>query len=133
LLDRAVEIDFLAACRRHGAQLLAYSPLANGMLTGKVSDSGTFPAATRMAERRHLLTTERLAALSRIRTWCIKHQITMVEAAFGYLLSEPLVGAVIFAAMNAGQIRQNVSAAQWVPSAQEYEELRRLTAPAEGT
>ena len=43
LLHRGVEKDVLPFCRDHGIGVIVYSPIAQGLLTGKVTMDRTFP------------------------------------------------------------------------------------------
>src|SRR5690554_5726971 len=43
LLRREIEADVLPYAREHGIAILAYSPLARGLLTGKFTPDTTFP------------------------------------------------------------------------------------------
>ena len=51
----------------------------------------------------------------------------LVELAFGWLLSNPLVGGVIAGASTPEQVRQNVSAAAWQLTTAEITEIDELT------
>lgn len=51
LLDRRVENELLPACSRHGIGLLAWSPLAMGMLAGRYASGAPVPAESRAARR----------------------------------------------------------------------------------
>src|SRR5579862_3984020 len=43
MLDRALEAEYLPFARRHNIAVLAYSPLANGLLTGRIDPDREFP------------------------------------------------------------------------------------------
>ena len=51
LLDRRIENELLPACRRHGLGVLAWSPLAMGMLAGRYSTPGSPEAGSRATLR----------------------------------------------------------------------------------
>jgi aryl-alcohol dehydrogenase-like predicted oxidoreductase len=51
LLDRYVEAEVLALCRKHGLAFQAFSPLAGGWLTGKYRRGEAVPEGSRMAQR----------------------------------------------------------------------------------
>ena len=53
--------------------------------------------------------------------------VTMLEVAIGGLAAMPTVASVIAGATSVDQVRRNVVAGLWVPSAEDLEELRRLT------
>ena len=51
LLDRRVENELLPLCREHGLGLLAWAPMAMGILAGRYDDASGFPAGSRAALR----------------------------------------------------------------------------------
>jgi aryl-alcohol dehydrogenase-like predicted oxidoreductase len=56
--------------------------------------------------------------------------ISILEGAIGGLSAMPTVGSVIAGATSAEQVKQNVAAAQWVPSGDDLEVLLEITKPA---
>ena len=51
LLDRRLENEMLPACQRHGVGVLAWSPMAMGMLAGRYADGAPKPLDSRVAQR----------------------------------------------------------------------------------
>ncbi len=51
LLDRRIENELLPACQRHGLGVLAWSPMAMGMLAGRYAEGLVAPAESRAALR----------------------------------------------------------------------------------
>ena len=52
----------------------------------------------------------------------------MIELAFGWLLREPAVASVIAGATSPEQVAQNVGAAGWTLSPEDFAEIDRITA-----
>ena len=59
---------------------------------------------------------------------CAQRGRSLIELAFGWLLSRPLVGCVIAGASRPEQIEQNVKALGWTLDAAEMREVDRLSA-----
>lgn len=51
LLDRRIENELIPACERHGLGVLAWSPMAMGMLAGRYASADAPPADSRVAAR----------------------------------------------------------------------------------
>ena len=51
LLDRRIENELVPLCRKHGLGIIAWSPLAMGLLTGRYSTADPFPIESRAALR----------------------------------------------------------------------------------
>lgn len=122
LLFRAAEFELLPVCVRCGVGVLCYSPLAEGLLTGKFSDADGVPAGrarTRhfrkdRAQARHDedgAEAETFAAIDRIRPVARRLGLPMSQLALAWLLHQPGVTAVIAGARNPQQARENAAAA----------------------
>ncbi len=116
LLARAAEREVLPAAERYGLGFFPYFPLHNGLLTGKFTRDGG-PASSRiMSSRRHVWENAPWDALDEFRVFCAERDITMLQAAFGWLLARPAVSSVIAGATSAAQIEANAAAGTaWSP------------------
>jgi aryl-alcohol dehydrogenase-like predicted oxidoreductase len=84
------------------------------------------PAGTRIFDRSHLVTEEKLDRVDRLASWGEEHGRTLVELAIGWLTAQPAVGSVIAGASTPGQVRANVEAATWRPTAAELRAIGDL-------
>ena len=123
LLEREVEDELVPALEQLGIGLLPYFPLANGLLTGKYRRGGPAPAGTRLAGRvpDDDATWERIDALEAVAE---ARGLSLLDVAIGGLAAMPAVSSVIAGATTPEQVRANVAAGEWVPSADELAELR---------
>jgi aryl-alcohol dehydrogenase-like predicted oxidoreductase len=134
LLHRQPEDDgVLQACTERGLRLLPFFPLASGMLTGKYHPGEPAPQGSRLAglppERSsRFLNDASLGAVSRLTAFAEERGHTLLELAFGYLLSSPAVPSVIAGATRPAQIAANTGARGWRMTADEVTEARRLAA-----
>ncbi|MGN7948123.1 aldo/keto reductase [Microbacterium sp. 22215] len=120
LLARAAEREVLPAVERYGLGFFPYFPLHNGLLTGKFTREGG-PASSRiMSARRHVWENAPWDAIEAFRDFCSERGITMLQAAFGWLLANPVVSSVIAGATSVEQIEANAEAGDaWRPDAEE--------------
>ncbi len=123
LLDRRAELEVTPAAEEFGLGVLPYFPLANGLLTGKYAP-GHAPEGSRLSHTRtnmvHDADWEQLGAFSR---FAKQRGLTEIEVAFSWLAAQKSVASVIAGATRPEQVRQNASAADWVPSAADLAEL----------
>jgi aryl-alcohol dehydrogenase-like predicted oxidoreductase len=117
LLYREPESGVLAFCERTGTAFLPYFPLAMGLLTGKFKAGEPPPEGTRLAlmgERgADQLSEPRLAAVAALGELAGRHGHSVLDLAFGWLLSRAPVASVIAGATKPEQIRANVAAGEW--------------------
>lgn len=127
LLARAAEREVLPAVERYGLGFFPYFPLHNGLLTGKFTRDGG-PASSRiMTSRRHVWEDAPWDALEQLNAFCADRGITMLQAAFGWLLANPSVSSVIAGATSAEQIEANAEAGEaWRPDAEELAVIDEL-------
>ena len=115
LVSRAVEGDLAEALHREGMSLLAYSPLAGGILSGKYR-GGAQPPNARFtlfdsfgARFRKPMVREAVNAYAGIAE---RHGLTMVQLALGYVRSRWFVASQIIGATTLAQLEEDVAAAQ---------------------
>ena len=131
VLEREIEGELGRVIESYGLGMIPFSPLANGLLTGKYRRGRSLPAGRlsdtpRMAER--YLTARNWEVVERLAGFCETRGKTLLDLAFGWLLRRPAVASVIAGATSAEQVEANVRAAAWVPSAEDMDEIDRLTA-----
>ena len=125
LLDRTVERELTPACLRYGVGLIPYSPLADGVLTGKYRRGETPPPGTRLAGRG--APNERMFdAVDALSAYARERGRSLLDVAIGGLAARPAVGSVIAGATSAEQARANASAGDWTPSPQDLEALEHI-------
>ncbi len=133
MLWRKPEAGVFAACVRHGIGNLAFSPLAQGVLTGKYAPGEPPPASSRAANDemnmfmgtagRHYRSKFLLEAVARLRPIAADLGLTMAPLALAWVLRRPEVASAIIGATRPEQIEDNVRA---VGVALSDETLRRI-------
>jgi aryl-alcohol dehydrogenase-like predicted oxidoreductase len=129
LLVRDAENAIIPELRKSDMSLLPYSPLANGLLTGKYRAGAPYPAGSRFERlpivRQFHGTPDHWNKLEKLREFASARSISMLELAIAWLLSEPVVASVIAGATSAEQVAQNAAAAVKKLSASDRMELDR--------
>lgn len=114
LFRRGIEKEILPYAREHGIGVLAYSPLASGLLTGRVGAHTTFEADdwrsqasafTNPGLERNLAVVARLEELAR------ELGITLSQLAIAWVLAQPGVHVAIVGARSAPNIEASAAAA----------------------
>jgi aryl-alcohol dehydrogenase-like predicted oxidoreductase len=119
ILHREPEDGVLAECERMGLGFLPFFPLASGLLSGKYHPGQPPPEGTRLAamgdRAASQLSDERLAAVASLNELAERRGHTVLDLAFGWLLSRPAVTSVIAGATRPEQVTANVAAGEWRP------------------
>jgi len=130
LLTRQIETNgIFDTARQLGVAILAYSPLAQGLLTGKyTADSSETPSGARRIDRRFskdgLKKIE--PVLSLLRQLGEKHGRTPAQVALNWLIAQGNVVAIA-GAKTAEQVRQNAGALGWKLSDDEITQLEQVS------
>jgi aryl-alcohol dehydrogenase-like predicted oxidoreductase len=129
LVSRSVDNDLAEALFRSRMSLLAYSPLAGGMLSGKYLD-GKRPANARFAlfdglgmRFRKPIVYEAIDAYAALAKRC---GVTLVQLALGYVKKRWYLGASIIGATTMAQLEEDIAAAQFELDASILAEIAAL-------
>ncbi len=120
MINREVEAEILPWRRENNVGVIAYSPLQNGLLTGKFSRDFLQTLPEDDWRRRHghgffkePLFSQALAFVERIRPIAKRYDKTLAQLAISWMLARPGITAAIVGARNVEQIEQNVGGAGW--------------------
>ncbi|TRY25839.1 aldo/keto reductase [Brevibacillus sp. LEMMJ03] len=117
LLQRGVEQAEYPYVERVGMGFIPYSPLAQGLLTGKFTKETKIPEHDVRRQFNPLFKDGEFEAnvekAEKIRTIADRYGKPMAQVAVNWLLAKPAVATVITGAKNKEQVIQNVAAAEW--------------------
>ena len=113
LFWRQVENDAMAYCIDNDIAVLAYSPMAQGLLTGKFGpqhafEPGDHRARNRLFQPEHFRRVQQ--ALDRLRPIARRHNCTLGQLALAWVVAQPNAFAIA-GARNADQVAENATAA----------------------
>jgi aryl-alcohol dehydrogenase-like predicted oxidoreductase len=116
ILWRVPEAEVIPLCAENGISQIVWSPLAQGVLTGKYKPGQPPPAGTRMTSERMGWAMDRfrdddvLEAVERLRPIADGLGVTMAQLAVAWVLREPNVASAIIGASRPEQVEDNVAA-----------------------
>jgi aryl-alcohol dehydrogenase-like predicted oxidoreductase len=116
MLWRAPEAEVIPVCEREGISQIVWSPLAQGVLTGKYRPGEPPPADSRAASESMndfigwLVTPRVLEAVQRLQPVAEEAGLTMVQLALAWVLRQPNVASAIVGASRPEQVHANASA-----------------------
>jgi aryl-alcohol dehydrogenase-like predicted oxidoreductase len=113
---RAPEAEVFPLCSERGISQIVWSPLAQGVLTGKYLPGEPPPADSRAASERmgsfvdRYMDDDLLEAVQRLRPVADEAGLTMVQLALAWVLRRDEVASAIVGASRPEQVEQNVAA-----------------------
>lgn len=129
LLDRSAEQELIPLCVDQGIGIINYSPLAQGLLSGKYRKGQEPPQDSRGARNewmRNLLTEENLDRVERLATYAEARGYSVAQLAIAWLLAKPGVSAPILGATSIAQLEENLKGVDWELTAEEVAEIEEL-------
>jgi aryl-alcohol dehydrogenase-like predicted oxidoreductase len=118
LLWRSPEEALIPYCSKQGISQIVWSPLAQGVLTGKYRPGQPIPAGTRAASasmggfiRQSWLTDASLTAVHKLEPLARRNGLSLAQFALAWVLRESNVASTIIGATSPQQVAENTVAA----------------------
>ncbi|HUY15056.1 MAG TPA: aldo/keto reductase [Terriglobia bacterium] len=134
MLDRGLENEYLPYARKNNIAVLAYSPLASGLLTGKVGPERQFPPDDlRHNNPRFSIESRKkvLAMLDKMRPIAEKHGLTLAQLVIAWTLAQPGLTHALVGARSARQSEENAAAGNVRLSPEELETINQCASSKE--
>ena len=130
LYNRAAEEELLPALSHLGMSLIAYFPLAYGLLTGKYRRGEQAPAGSRLGadNQAHRLAGADWDRIEALHAYADERGVGILDVALGGLAAQPSVGSVIAGATRPEQVLANVRAGLWEPTSEDLAALAEVNA-----
>ncbi|HEX4221610.1 MAG TPA: aldo/keto reductase family protein [Pseudonocardiaceae bacterium] len=118
MLWRVIEPQVVPACEREGLSQIVWSPIAQGVLTGKYLPGAQPPAGSRATDDKggastikHWLRDDVLERVQQLRPIAEQAGLTMAQLAVAWVLHNPNVAAAIVGASRPEQVTESAKAA----------------------
>src|SRR3712207_6464255 len=118
MIQRQIEAEGIPLCEREGVGQVVFSPLAQGVLTGKYRPGEAPERGTRAADpensrfMRRLMNEEVLSAVDRLRLVASEAGFSMSQLALAWVLRHDNVSSAIIGASRPEQVEDNAEAAK---------------------
>jgi aryl-alcohol dehydrogenase-like predicted oxidoreductase len=116
MLWRVIESEVIPLSEKEGLGQIVFSPVAQGVLTGKYRPGEAPPAGSRATDPagskfiESMLTDDLLARVQQLRPLAEEAGLTLAQLAVAWVLQNPNVSAAIIGATRPEQVRENVKA-----------------------
>ncbi|QYN16883.1 aldo/keto reductase family protein [Amycolatopsis sp. DSM 110486] len=118
MLWRVIESQVVPASEREGLSQIVWSPIAQGVLTGKYKAGQPLPEGSRATDEngganmvKRFLNDETLTAVAKLEPLAAQAGLTMAQLAVAWVLQNPNVASAIIGASRPEQVHENVKAA----------------------
>ena len=117
MLWRVIEPEVVPACEKAGIGQIVWSPIAQGVLTGKYLPGKPPPEGSRATDAtgssfiKRMLTDDILGRVQKLKPLAEEAGLSMAQLAVAWVLQNPNVSSAIIGASRPEQVRDNVKAA----------------------
>jgi aryl-alcohol dehydrogenase-like predicted oxidoreductase len=114
MLDRRIEAEVLPFCERNGIGIMAHSPLAKGLLTGRYRVGHKFPEddeRARLSRFRGEPFAHYVKVADQLKQMAAHKSLSLIQLAIGWLLRLSSVSCVLVGAKRPDQIHEHLGAA----------------------
>jgi aryl-alcohol dehydrogenase-like predicted oxidoreductase len=118
MLTRYIERDVIPLCEREGIGQVVFSPLAQGILTGKYKPGQQPEKGTRASNEslnmfmKDMMNDETLTAVQKLQDLARQGGYTLSQLALAWVLQQPNVSSAIIGASRPEQVEENVKASE---------------------
>lgn len=119
----------LPFCREHSIGVMAYAPLAKGLLTGKFRADATFPEndlRSRMEVFQGEQFRKRLDAVNELKPIAERRGRSLTQLAINWNLCQPGVTTALTGAKTPDQVRENAGGAGWRLTQEDLHEIEGI-------
>ena len=116
MIWRVIEPEVVPLCEKEGIGQVVFSPIAQGVLTGKYQPGAAVPAGSRATDAsgsafiKGLLTDDILSRVQQLKPLAEEAGLTLAQLAVAWTLQNPNVAAAIVGATRPEQVRENARA-----------------------
>lgn len=134
MLNRSLETEMFGLVADQGLGIMAYSPLAIGLLSGAYAIDEPLPAHSPWASERRagglaeVLTPQAVSVIEAVRQIASERGKTMSQVAINWLLSHPEVTVAISGSDTVEQLDDNLGALGWSLTEEEIDTLNAASA-----
>lgn len=129
MFNRYIEKEVIPFGTQNGIGQVVYSPLAQGLLTGKYKSVQDIPADSRagkMENMRKGITEEKVAKVVQLADIAGELNITVSQLAIAWILRQPNVASALVGASRPAQVDENASASGIALSAEVIERIEAI-------
>jgi voltage-dependent potassium channel beta subunit len=129
MFNRYIEKEVIPFGTQHGIGQVVFSPLAQGLLTGKYTSATDIPSDSRAGKlegMRKGITEEKIAKVRALTEIAKELNLTVAQLAIAWILRQPNVASALIGASRPEQVEENVKASGVVLSADVIERIESV-------
>jgi len=133
MVKRDIEKEIMPLCHREGIGIINFSPLAQGILTGKYKPGEALPEGSRASDPKQntfmnkgQLDQDLLVRVQKLVPLAERESLTMSQLALAWCLRNEALSSVIIGATKASQVEDNVKASGRKLSSETLSEIEDL-------
>ena len=128
MLNKKVQKEILPYCQKNGIGIVAYSPMASGLLSGRFDMTKVAIDDWRRKSRdfKEPQLSKNLDLVEKLRPIAAKYGKTVGQLAVAWVLNHPAITSAIVGARKVRQVEENVNGCGWDIDKEDLETIRSL-------
>jgi len=131
MFDRYIEDEMIGICEKHGLGIVPFSPLSQGLLSGKYRKNQAIPEGSRATHQEdkqinQLLTQANLEKVEQLISLAEELDTTLSVLALAWALRKPQISGLITGATKPEQLEQNIQASGFDIPQDALERIERI-------
>jgi len=132
MLNRKIEAEIIPVSEKNGIGQVVFSPLAQGLLTGKYKSLNDIPADSRASNDKmnesikSMLTGSTFDKVSKIAAIAERLCIPMSQLALAWVLRQPNVASALIGASKPSQVEENVKSSSYTIASDVFDEIETV-------
>jgi aryl-alcohol dehydrogenase-like predicted oxidoreductase len=131
MLDRYIEDEIMEICRENGIGIVSFSPLSQGLLSGKYRLGQPIPEGSRATRQKDkqinlMLTEENLEKVEQLLKVAEELGVSLPVLALSWALRRPEITSVINGASSPAQLQNNLAAGEFTIPADAMERIEEI-------
>ncbi len=129
MLDRELEDELLPYCKQQNISILAYSPMALGLLTGKIGPERQFTGDDLRINNPRFSVENRkkvIGMLNQFQPIAEQHNATIPQLVIAWTIAQPGITFALVGARNPEQAQKNAKAGEIVLRKEDLEKMNRI-------
>lgn len=132
MLNRYIEKEIIPLSERNGISQVVFSPLAQGVLTGKYKKGAELPSGSRATDPKAnnsitgILNDENLTKVAQLESLAAELELSLPQLALAWIMRQPGVASALIGASRPEQVEQNVQAVGITLSQETLDKIEKI-------
>jgi aryl-alcohol dehydrogenase-like predicted oxidoreductase len=129
VLDRRIDDELIWTCKRYGMAIIPWAPIGAGVLTGKYSKNGDFPANARFSDFNNRLNAAAIDRADALKPLAEEKGVTLAEFALAWVMNQSGITSPITGPRTVEQLESSLKAVDIELTDEDFRRVSEIAPP----